>query len=83
MNKIPEIKLNKIYVIVINNKYEKDSKIIPNELFKEEDVTDIANENLFAIKEKIIALKDLSSNNSEPAIDIGSHCKKPLVCLFR
>ena len=46
-------------MIVINNKYEKDSKIIPNELFKEEDVTDIANENLFAIKEKIIALKDL------------------------
>ena len=82
LNKIPEIKLNKIYVIVINNKYEKDSKIIPNELFKEEDVTDIANENLFAIKEKIIALKDLSSNNSEPAIDIGSHCKKPHGCVY-
>jgi hypothetical protein len=82
LNKIPEVKLNKIHVIVINNKYEKNSEIIPHDLFKEEDVTDIANENLFAIEQKIAALKDLESNNNEPAIDIGSHCKKPHGCVY-
>ena len=45
LKQIPEIKLNRLYVIVLNNKYEKDSEIIPHDFFKKEDVTDIANEN--------------------------------------
>ena len=61
LKQIPKIKLNRLYVIVLNNKYEKDSEIIPHDFFKKEDITDIADENEPVIKQNIISLKEISS----------------------
>ena len=82
LKKIPEIKLNKLKVVVLNNRYEKSSKIIPNDFFKKEDVTEIANENEKKIEQEISNLKIISSQSYEPKIKIGSHCKKPHSCVY-
>lgn len=82
LNKIPELKLNRLFIVVINNKYERGSQIIPHDFFKQEDVTDLANTNLKAIEQKIEELKDLSMETSEPKIEIGTHCKKPHACVY-
>ncbi len=82
LKQIPKIKLNRLYVIVLNNKYEKDSEIIPHDFFKKEDITDIANENEPVIKQNIISLKEISSSKDKPEVEIGSHCNKPHGCVY-
>ena len=82
LKKIPEIKLNRLKVVVLNNRYEKSSKIVPNDFFKKEDVTEIANENEKRIEQEISNLKIISSQSYEPKIKIGSHCKKPHNCVY-
>ena len=83
LKKIPEIKLNSLYVAVLNNAYEKSSEIIPDEFFKKENVTEIANQNRKAVEQKISELKILSSQNDKPKIKISSHCKKPHDCVYQ
>ena len=82
LKKIPEIKLHKLKVVVLDNRFEKSSKIILEDFFKKEDVTEIANEKETEIEQEISNLKITSSQNDEPKIKIGSHCKKPHSCTY-
>jgi len=74
--------LNDIFVVTLNNKYEKEENINALEYFRIDPITDVANENKNEVKDKILELKNIANLDSEPLVDIGPHCKKPHSCVY-
>ena len=75
------IPVNKVYIIHIDNTYERNGELEIDKLFKIVDITDKVLEKQ---KEIPIKLKELEEvlNGDEPNIDIGPHCFDPFDCDF-
>ena len=74
--------LNDVFIVTLNNQYEKEENIIPLKYFTIDPITNIANEKKNEVKDKILELKNISNLDKEPLVDIGSHCKKPHSCVY-
>ena len=75
------IKLNRAYVVHINNKYVRHSELNVKELFTIDDITDIVLEKQEGIKLQLLEMKEMLKGDM-PDIDIGSHCSDPYGCDF-
>ena len=75
------IPVNKVYIIHIDNTYERNGELEIDKLFK---IVDITEKVLEKQKEIPIKLKELEKvlNGDEPNIDIGPHCFEPFECDF-
>ncbi|MDD3646831.1 MAG: DUF2779 domain-containing protein [Candidatus Gracilibacteria bacterium] len=75
------IKLNRAYIVHINNQYERVGELDIKELFTLADITDMV-----LVKQDDIALQLLEMtdmlNGDEPRIDIGGYCSDPYGCDF-
>ena len=80
LKNLNEIELNDAYVITLNNKYLKDGKINPIELFTKHLLTDYVESNLHEIEKQLEDIKLVSISNNEPEVSIGAQCKKPHSC---
>jgi hypothetical protein len=75
------LKLNKAYIIHINNEYEREGSLDVKKLFKAVDVTELV---LQKQKEIPLKLKEIEEvlKGDEPDINIGRHCFSPFECDF-
>jgi len=80
LKNLNEIELNDAYVITLNNKYSKDGKINPIELFTKHLLTDYVESNLHEIEKQLEDIKLVSISDNEPEVSIGAQCKKPHSC---
>jgi hypothetical protein len=75
------IKLNKAYIIHINNQYTRDGKLEIDKLFSIIDITDKVLEKQDEIKPNLDLMEQVLMAD-EPDIDIGVHCNSPFECDF-
>lgn len=75
------INLNKIYIVHINNKYERIGDLNIKELFSIVDITEEVQNRQYQIPFNIEQM-DLMLQNDMPNIDIGTHCSNPYSCDF-
>ena len=75
------IKLNRAYVIHINNQYVRDGELNIEELFAIDDITDKVLEKQEDILPQLLEMKEILENDM-PDIDIGGHCNDPFGCDF-
>ncbi len=76
------IELKDIFIVHINNEYEKNGPIDLKELFTIESVKDIVLGIMPGIPNQVAALKKVLNQNEIPDIDIGLHCSDPYGCDF-
>lgn len=79
------LKIKKVCIVYINNKYVRGKELEINRLFNIEDVTEIAISKQDEIEKNIeIINKYIEEHNedNEPSDDIGLHCSKPYDCEF-
>lgn len=76
------IKLNKAYIVHINNSYTREGKIDVNKLFNIADITDEVQNRQQLIPTHIEAMFSMLKADI-PDIDIGTHCSDPNSCDFR
>ncbi|MFH1584494.1 MAG: DUF2779 domain-containing protein [Actinomycetota bacterium] len=74
------LKINKCFLMHINNQYVRKGKIDPNQLFIIEDITEDVNSASIGIQERIKALFDAISKKECPEISIGPFCRDPYEC---
>lgn len=77
------IRIGKLFLVHINNKYVRNGKIEPGELLIRENVTDAVED---VIREVGLGIKDaqkvLENKNSEPKVRILKQCHSPYDCVF-
>ena len=76
------IKLNKAYIVHINNSYTREDKIDVNKLFNIADITDEVQNRQHLIPMHIEAMFSMLKADM-PDTDIGTHCSEPNSCDFR
>ncbi len=76
------LKVTDTYLVYINNGYVRKGDIDIDGLFTIADITPSVLERMKTIDADIDRLKEVLSFTSEPAIDIGPHCKNPYECIF-
>lgn len=79
------LKIKKVCIVYINNKYVRGKELEINRLFNIEDVTEIAISKQDEIEKNIEVInKYMEEHNedNEPSDDIGLHCSKPYDCEF-
>lgn len=74
--------LNRIFIIHINNKYERQGELEITQLFNLEDITEVVQSKQQEIPHRLKTMEQMMSS-SEPEIDIGRHCHDPHECDFR
>jgi len=72
------LKINKCYVMHINNEYVRKGKINLKKLFVKEEI----NISIEGIKEKVIEMNKILSGKV-PKVDIGSYCDAPYECALK
>ncbi|MFC1521335.1 DUF2779 domain-containing protein [Elusimicrobiota bacterium] len=75
-------KMNKAYLMLINNKYVRRGPVSPKKLFKLIDMTEKVKDFLPRVPKTIQDFYDMLANKEEPGIDIGPHCETPYECPF-
>ncbi|PHS37681.1 MAG: hypothetical protein COB07_10015 [Sulfurovum sp.] len=75
------IKLNRAYIIHINNKYTREGELDIKELFAIEDITEIVQKEQEDIVPNLKEIEE-SLNGDMPDIDIGGQCNNPFSCDF-
>lgn len=75
------INLNKVYIVHINNSYEKNGTLDIKNLFSIVDITEEVQNRQYQIPFNIEQM-DLMLQNNMPNIDIGAHCSDPNGCDF-
>jgi hypothetical protein len=73
------LKINKCYLMYINNKYVRNGEINVSELFIKEDITNQVNEFIIDIETRINDMKQIIKGD-KPLIDIGPYCSEPYTC---
>jgi len=76
------ININRVFIVHINNKYERLGELDVRELLAIDDITDKVQAKQDEIPQN---LKDMAGilQSDEPKIDIGSQCSDPYDCDFR
>jgi len=75
------IKLNRAYIVHINNKYERHGKLDINKLFTISDITDEVQNRQEQIPFNLEEMEQMLKGDM-PDIDIGTHCSDPYSCDF-
>ncbi len=75
------LKLNRAYIVHINNNYVRDGELDIDALFTIADITDIVKERQYTIKPNLEMIEEILEDTL-PSIDIGVHCNNPHVCDF-
>ena len=73
------LKINKCFLMFINNKYVKEGDIEPDKLFTKEDITDQVKEFTNGINERIVDMKKII-NGKKPSVNISPSCSDPYAC---
>ena len=76
------LKVEKCYVVILNNRYVRKGKLDLNQLFKKIDVTDEVVSKQAQVKQMIKDMNKYMEQKKEPQDDIGIHCFKPYKCPF-
>ena len=80
---VPELKMNRGYVITLNNKYMNDEKRDISNLFDLTDVTEFIKNEAENIPDKINSFKEVINLKDSPDIQIGAQCSKPHLCQYK
>lgn len=75
------IKLNRAYIVHINNKYVRRGQLSIRELLHCADVTDAITVKLEEVKPNLIEMEEMLKDD-QPKVDIGRHCNSPFSCDF-
>ncbi len=76
-------KIDKCLLMLINNKYQLNGAINPQEFFKFEDISDKVLEKQNEIEAKKQELIETLNNQNQPNIKIGNKCFKPFDCEYK
>ena len=76
------LKVEKCYVVILNNRYVRKGKLDLNQLFKKIDVTDEVVSKQEEVRQIIKDMNKYMEQKKEPQDDIGIHCFKPYKCPF-
>ena len=76
------LELNRIFIVHINNKYQRKGELDIQQLFKVVDVTESVLEKLDEVLQNISEMEAMIPL-AEPNIDIGQHCSDPHECDFK
>lgn len=75
------IKLNRAYIVHINNQYVRNGKLVIKELFTIEDITEAIQEKQYEVEHNLYAIKQMLEEDM-PDTDIGLQCSNPHDCDF-
>ena len=75
------LKLNKVFIMHINNEYVRYGDLDVDNLFRLEDITNDVLSLQADIPNKLMAMEDML-NHDMPDIEIGAHCDDPFECDF-
>lgn len=73
------LKINKCYLMHINNEYIRNGEIEPEKLLTKTDITEEV-EKIDKIEERIELMKEIINDPVKPSNKIGEHCSKPYDC---
>lgn len=76
------LKLNQVFIVHIDNQYERMGQLDVHKLFKIEDVTESVFERLEEVPKNIKEMEAIIPLG-EPVIGIGQHCSDPHECNFK
>lgn len=76
------LKINKCYLMYVNNQYVKEGEIESEKLFAKEDITEQIIEFSIGIQERINDMLEVI-NNKTPEIYISKNCSKPYECALK
>ena len=74
------LKINRLFVAVVNNKYLRQGEIDPEQYFTVNDVTDKVDEIADGIEDRITEMFAVISSSACPEIPIGEYCRSPYDC---
>lgn len=74
------IKINRVHLVYLNNKYVRHGEINPEELFSVEDITERVAENEEGLREVVDWLQGEMDSPVCPEMGFGQHCNKPYDC---
>ncbi len=74
------LKIRKVYLVHINNKYVKNGPINPADLLHQEDVTGQAQELAAQVEERVNEMVRILNQKEYPKIAIGPQCNDPFDC---
>lgn len=72
------LKINRCYLMHINNEFIKHGEIDPKEFFTKEDITEKVE--LIEVEENIKKLKEVMKQKECPQLTIGKYCNEPYAC---
>lgn len=76
------LKINRVFVVHINNKYQRQGELDIDQLLAVNDVTDKVLNRQSDIAKNLLQMADVLACD-EPLIDIGLHCSDPYDCDFK
>jgi hypothetical protein len=75
------LKIGKIYLVHLNNKYVRNGDIEVEQLFSCTDLTEVAQEKQIEVPTHVTELRNMLAGQI-PEVQIGPHCSKPYKCDF-
>jgi len=77
------LKINKCYLMHLNNEYFRDGELDVNKLFVKEDITSRVDLILDEVPSKVSMIKESVDDPIIPSNRIGPHCSNPYNCPFQ
>lgn len=74
------LKINRCYLVYINNQYVRSGEINPQKMFTVEDVTERVIAAGKGIEERVKTMFDTLASPEIPKVIVGSHCNNPYDC---
>ncbi|MCF6267683.1 MAG: DUF2779 domain-containing protein [Desulfuromusa sp.] len=75
------VKIGKVYLVHLNNRYVRDGAIEIDQLFSIADLSDLAKEKQDEVASSVAELRKMLAGEM-PEVKIGPHCSKPYACDF-
>ena len=76
------VKVNKVYLLYVNNKYVRHGDLEITKLFAKKDLTGEAIERFDKVEETIRSIRAFNDTETEPECPVGPHCENPYDCAF-
>lgn len=76
------IKVNKAYLLYVNNKYFRHGDLEITKLFTKKDLTEEAIKRFDKVEKTIKSIRAFNDTDTEPKYPIGYYCEKPYECAF-
>lgn len=75
-------KINKCYMMLIDNKYVRNAEIDPQQLLKLEEITGLATGKQIEVEGTLSQIEPILQSTAEPKERIGARCFKPFECEY-